>query len=57
MPFWYVTSHSGQLSFLPSAGWEMSTDKEMESALQLGRSGVTLCITDSVVYPPMCTKA
>jgi len=25
MPFLYVTSHSGQLSLLPSAGLEMST--------------------------------
>jgi len=25
IPSWYVTGHLGQLSFLPSAGWEMST--------------------------------
>ena len=25
VPYWYITSHKGQLSLLPSAGWKMST--------------------------------
>ena len=29
MPFWYVTSHSGQLSLLTLAGWEMSTSQSV----------------------------
>ena len=32
-PLWFVTSHSGQLSLLPSAGQKMSA----------GKSGLTLC--------------
>jgi len=35
--WWYVTSHSGQLSFLLSAGWEMSTGQGSGSPLWLGR--------------------
>jgi len=38
IPNWYVTSHSGQLSHLPSAGREMSTDHgAVAAAVRLGR--------------------
>jgi len=32
-PPWFVTSHSGQLSLLPSVGWKMSSSQSV----------VTLC--------------
>ena len=48
---WYVTSHSGQLSLLPSVGGEMSSGQRVLFGSQ-GKSGVTLAmITDSVVQP------
>jgi len=37
IPSLYVTSHSGQLSLLPSVGWKMSTD---QSAVMLYGWGV-----------------
>jgi len=44
--FWYVTSHPGQLSLLPSAGWEMSSVQWAVAALFVWEgnygSGVTL---------------
>jgi len=42
---WYVTSHSGQLSLLPSAGSEMSTG---QSAVILSGSSVKAGVAYSV---------
>jgi len=36
---WYVISHSGQLSLLPSAGREMSAGQEREKQWQCSAAG------------------
>ena len=36
----YVTSHPGQLSLLPSVGWETSTGGQTGNAVQLGSKAV-----------------
>jgi len=33
IPSWNVASHTGQLSLLPLAGWEMSTSQQAVAAL------------------------
>jgi len=44
-PFWHVTSHSGQLSLLPLAGWKVLAGK-----VAVCLASHFPCITDSVVY-------
>ena len=55
-PSWYVAGQRGQLSLLPSAGWEISTGQGAVAMLcsweDNYKSAVTTpCIIDSVVYP------
>jgi len=56
IPSWHVTSHSSQLSLLPSAGWEINTGQLGAVALLLagkvtaGLASHWQCVTDSVVY-------
>jgi len=53
--FYYITSHSGQLSLLPSAGREVSTGQEAVAVLcsweDNRRPGVTSAMSHTVVYP------
>jgi len=42
----YETSYPGQLSLLPSAGWEMSTS---ESAVMLCGCGITAGVAHSMI--------
>jgi len=42
IPSWYVTSHLGQLSLLPSAEWEMSTGQRVLKELVYNVEGQIL---------------
>jgi len=51
IPSWYVTSHLGQLSLLPSAGWKMSTGQGAVAAL-FGWEGnrIGLSLTSQILW-------
>jgi len=43
IPTWYVTSHSGKLSLLPTAGWEMTTSQGAVTVLFAWEGNRSLC--------------
>jgi len=46
---WYVISHPGQLSLLPSAGWQMSTVKSAVTPYGWGvKAGMTIMAHSTV---------